>query len=339
MKRRSLLLLALLPLSGCMSLGRATHDETRLRGDVPAGLGRALAVRVDGAPDGETEGELLRALEREFTGQDLFDRVEPLAAGAAGPTGGSSGLWVTVLSASAEDVFDMIQLETAFVARYELEVELRDRAGAFVLGGHVSGVGADPVTDDEFLQGEKQTDVRLAALNDAAAKMSRALRAAAASRATKAMESLPKLTFPPGVGPIGVAVLGFDEDEGARRRRGGLLRDKLGQALRKLGAELEVTPEVDVARALEHEEPGSLFQITSYQLDGLVQRLPRVRLFVVGRLSLVGGKVATTIRVLDPTGTPVTEVSADAEGLGALPVVAVKLARRIAEWLGEHPPG
>ena len=334
--KRLIPVIIMLPaLLGCVTIDTATRDETRLKGEVPSGLGRTLAVRIDGGAP-ETQAGLIQALEREFVSQDLFDRVVQLdREEATARATGLSSLWVTLLGESSESVLDVWNFADAFVARYEIQIELRDEQGQLILQGHVSGIGADDVSDDDFVDADKQEDVRRAAQRDAATKVSRALRRAANARATKAMQNLYELRLSPGVGPVDVAVLGFDDEAAARRRRGGLLRQHMIQALSKLGPEISVFDDKRVQRALEREAPASLHGISSFELDRIAQQLPGPRYFVVGRVALLGGRVTAEVRLLDARGEELQAKQAVAEGLGAIPVVAVKLTRRLSEGLKE----
>lgn len=68
-------LLVLLLLAGCAgTLERATDDETQLKGKIPDQLGRELRIELIGAT-ADMQTNFLTALQAEFEGRDLFDRV------------------------------------------------------------------------------------------------------------------------------------------------------------------------------------------------------------------------------------------------------------------------
>jgi len=328
------LLAALLLLNGCTTLSSATRDETRLRGEVPTALGRVLEVQIEGV-EGADRLALMRALERELITGDLFDRVTEVPEQAEQLRAPVATLSVTLGEGSSRQLFDLWTLNDAFVARFELEIELHDDSGQSVIEGHITGVAADDVTDPEHLDPAKREDVRLAALQDAAMKMSRALRQAANARVNQAIESLTRITLAPGVGPVGLAVIGFDDDSGAQQRSGTLLAAHLTDALGRLGPELELTPVAEARRAIERASrlPERFSEVAPYELEELVLNLPKASLVVVGRMWRSGAQVSAQARLLDREGREVSSFEASAEGLGAMRIVAIKLAREIGAGL------
>src|SRR5690606_14926830 len=159
---------------------------TLLRGEVPTELGRILEVRLEGG-DEATQAGLVDALKRELVGRYLFDRVKQVPHDAPGRNAAASTLFVSVLSHELREVWDLFELQSGLAARVELGIELRDQLDAQVLDGHVTGVAADIVSDDEELaRPERREELRLAALHDASMKLSRALRRAALRRGHEA---------------------------------------------------------------------------------------------------------------------------------------------------------
>lgn len=334
-------LAALVLLAGCSSIQEAAEDRTRLTGTVPVGLGRILEVRVEGT-DERTARDLVGAVRTEFEGRDLFDRIEaappaPAEGGPAPARGHAARLELAVLDFRAGEVFDSWQIETGYVVRYDLSALLRDPSGGVVLEGTVTGVAVDAVSDTDLLEPARRDDMRVAALFDAASKLSRALRRAADDRARDARGGLARITLPPGTGPVQVAVLGFDDEVSARRPRGPVLAEHLAEALVGLGPDVAVVPREEVGRALEDEDT-KLADLEGARLAPITAKLS-ARLFVVGRVVSSGGRVSAEARVLDRQGKVLLVHSAAAEGLGALRVVAVELARAIGRSLVESPPG
>lgn len=328
---RACLTLTLLALAGCTTIDGARVDNTHLSGDVPTGLGRTVAIQLDGA-DEESAAALLSALEREFVTNDLFDTVLTADSGATDAT----RLRVNFLRASDEDLYDLLELQGAHAVRYELEIELRNAAGEMVLDGRVDGIGVDDVTDNEFLDTDKREDIKLSALHDAAMKVSRGLRQAANQRATKALLALPEIGLPAGVAPLEIAVLGFDDVSGATRRRGGIVTERLTEAIFRLGREFSVTPYSKTQRAVDQEDPTSFHGLKNYEIALIARHVP-ARLYVVGKVKMSGGDVSAEARVLDREGNLILTESASTNGLGALPVVAVELAEKIGVALQTAP--
>jgi hypothetical protein len=331
-----------LGLTGCGGLAAATRDSTALRGDIPAGLGRSLDVRAQ-VGDAALEQALLGALRHEFESRDLFDRVEVAPLDSRGGAHRAALLEVTLVSRTAEEVFDPFDLDSAWVERVELEIDLADASGQPVLTGHVTGVGVDAVSEPELLDELRRQDVSLSALHDAAMKLSRALRLVADQRARKALDALPTVRLPPGVGPLDVAILGFQDEESGRLPRGPLLAEHLAQSLERLGPDVGVLPADDVSRALrEARSTAQPWGLDATQIQGLARRLP-TRVFVGGKVSQVAGKVEVTARVMDRRGQPVGgelrgELRVEASGLGALRIAAADLARAIGEVVLANPP-
>lgn len=341
--------LALL-LAGCGGLAAATEDRTALRGDIPVGLGRRLDVTIedpqpvaDVAPTSTRSTWLLAALlaafRSELEARDLFDRVE---AAPAGPRNGARNarLLARVTERRGEAVFDAFELSSAWVERIELEVELRDESGRGVLAGHITGVGVDAVTDPEQLDPD---DVAVAALHDAAMKLSRALGLVADRRAKKALETLPTVRLPAGTGPLQVAILGFEDEASTRLPRGPALAEHLQAALEKLGPDVGVLPPEDVERALrEGNLRSQRASLDSDQVAALARLVPS-RVFISGRVVQVAGQVEVTARVQDRDGRPVGgelqgNLRVEQSGLGALRVAAVELARALGEAVLAAPP-
>ncbi|RMG09495.1 MAG: hypothetical protein D6731_19480 [Planctomycetota bacterium] len=334
MTRASLFALALL--CGCSAISAFERDATRLAGEVPSGLGRVVLVAVEGA-DEQLAADLLAALEREFTGHDLFDEVR---AASPGETEQAPRLFVTVLSAKDDEIYDLFLIKSAYGCRYEFEVELRSARGEPVLSGHVTAIGLDDVTEFEFLSPEKRRDVRLAAVEDGAMKISRGLRRAANQRAFDALRAMPEFGLPAGVAPLSLAVLGVDDPPGANRIRGREFADHLSEAMSYLGPDFDVLSRPDALRAVEREPPvHGFWALADYEAIRLGRHLPAVRVYVVGRLRLEDGRVEAQARVLDRKGKALLERSAVAEGLGALQLAAVALAERLGEALQSAPLG
>lgn len=323
---------------GCNSIGGAARDRTRLEGRVPAGLGRVLEVSILGtcAP---TTSDLLTALRVEFEGRDLFDRIE-LASAEPNTRRAASRLDLQLMSSEAGEVFDHWDITDGYVVRFDMRVSLRDPAGNTVLEGDVSGVAVDAVTDLDELPPERRDDMRVAALFDATGKLSRALRRAADTRAKDARDGLARITLPPGTGPVMIAVLGFDDEQTARRMRGPLLADHLAAALVDLGPDVAVLSRDEVERALDADTQARtpLFDAGQTRIEPIAREVV-ARLIVVGRVVSNGGRVNADVRVLDRTGKVLLTHQAVAEGLGALRIVAVELARAIGQSLVEAPPG
>lgn len=341
----------LLLLGGCTSIQDAAEDRTRLTGHVPVGLGRILEVDVNGGDEATTR-DLVGAVRTEFEGRDLFDRILAATEDAGGTSPRSvARLDLDITGHRAGEVFDSWQIETGYVVRYDMTALLRDPSGGVVLEGTVTGVAVDSVSDTDLLDDARKDDMRVAALYDAASKVSRALRRAAEDRARESREGLERISLPPGTGPVTLAVLGFDDELHARRPRGAVLADQLAEALVALGPDVAVIPGDEVVRALEEaglrlppRREGSaegvrpLANLDATGLSSLTTRLS-ARLFVVGRVSASSGRVTAEARVLDRAGKVLLTHPATADGLGALRVVAVDIARAIGKLLVESPPG
>jgi hypothetical protein len=323
---------------GCNSIDGAAADRTRLEGRVPAGLGRVLEVSIQGT-DAATTSDLVTALRSEFEGRDLFDRIE-VASAEPNTRRAASRLDLQLLSTEAGEIFDHWKITDGYVVRFDMRVSLHDPAGRTVLEGEVSGVAVDAVSDLDLLPPERRDDMRVAALFDATGKLSRALRRAADSRAKDARDGLARITLPPGVGPVQLAVLGFDDEKTARRMRGPLLADHLAAALIDLGPDVAVLTRDEVERALDADPQARtpLFDAGQTRIEPIAREVT-ARLLVVGRVVSNGGRVNADVRVLDRTGKVLLSHQAAAEGLGALRIVAVELARVIGQSLVEAPPG
>ncbi|MGE0710099.1 MAG: hypothetical protein AB7N76_31660 [Planctomycetota bacterium] len=327
MRRALAAALALACLSGCGSLSEATVDNTQLAGEVPTGLGRYLEVRVD-APGEALQRELREAVRREFVRGGLFERVRDLEPGAA-RSPQVSELRVAVEARHHEQLFDLFEWTDAYVERYELTIELRDERDKQVLRGHITGLGVDAVSEPVFVDDAKREDVRLSALHDAAMKMSRALRQAANARAAKAYESLPQVEL---ARPVGLALLGCDDDQSLRQLQSPVLLHHLRRAFPRLGKSYLLVAQTDLDAALE-EPVASFLDLPAHRLQPIAARLPQASLFLVGKVEAQAGEVRCTARVLDRKGAVVVTHEASASGLGALPVLAAKLARGIAQKL------
>ncbi len=325
--------------AGCRSIEGASVDRTRLAGRVPSGLGRILEVAIEGLDDEGTAADLLGALRTEFEGRDLFDRIEPAAPGLDGRRR-ASRLDLRLVASEKGEVFDSWKITEGYVVRFDMAVELRDPDEQTVLSGTVTGVAVDEISDLDELAPERRDDMRVAALYDAAGKLSRALRRSADDRARKARAELTKITLPPGTGPVGIAVIGFDDEEKARRLRGPHLTEHLAAALAELGPDVAVLSRDEVARALDADPRARtpVHDMNQGRLDPIARECS-ARLFVVGSVVTAGGRARAEIRVLDRAGKLVLAHEASAEGLGALRVVAYELAQALGQALVASPPG
>jgi hypothetical protein len=320
---------------GCTTIDGETEDHTRLWGEVPTGLGRYLEVRLAEVDDESLQRDLLSAVRREFVRGGLFERVRYLRNDQPGSPLASE-LRIALLSRSHEQIFDLFEWDDAYIERYELAIELLDDGDKKVLGGHITGLGVDAVSDPEFVAKPKQEDVRLAALHDAAMKMSRALRQAANARAAKALETLPQIALGR---PVAIAILGLDDDESARSRQGPVLVHHMRRCFPRLGKSFLLLPQEEIDLGLERAPVPVFLEIPSYRLEKVAAQLTLAGLFLVGKIEAQAGAVKAVIRAIDRTGTEVAKYEASAEGLGALPVVAAKLARGIAKRLQELEQG
>jgi hypothetical protein len=132
--------------------------------------------------------------------------------------------------------------------------------------------------------------------------------------------------------PLKLSVLGFDDAANAYRLRGTLLTDLMTDTMIRLGADFDVTPYQRTQRAVDREPPKGFFEIADYEVTLIGQHLTS-RVFVVGQVEIVGGRVKAKARLLNRKGKELGTAEAEAEGLGALPVVAVLLANALGERL------
>jgi hypothetical protein len=322
-------------LAGCTTIGQATADRTSLAGEVPDRLGRILEVQVAGEGDAELHAALREAIKAEFESRDLFDHV--IAAVDSGAVAGrqASRLDVVVERVAEEELFDLLEFQGGFVVRYELEVFLRDSGGRLALEGHVSGIGEDTVTDTDVLDDATRADVRTTAMHDAGMKISRGLRLTADARASEAFDALERITLAPGVGPLDIAVLGFDES--SRRRRGPLMAGQVARGLQLLGPDLRVTPPEDILRAMEKLPRSAFMELGPRQLEAIAKDLP-ARVFVMGELEFTGEHVRARAKVCDREGKVLQEHELRDTGLGALRVLAARLAHDVGDALVASPP-
>lgn len=321
-----------LVVSGCSTFAVATKDSTRLRGEVPTGLGRILEVRAEGG-DAWTRRALQDAVRREFVSRDLFDRVKVVDPGSLVHNPAASTLWVTVLESElTPELIDLFEMDQANTCRYELEIDLRDQADRDVIYGHVTGVSFDTVTEGH-LQGDRPVDLRIAALHDAAMKMSRALRHAATSRGAKALDRLPRVRLASGVGPVPVVTLGLDDPTG--ERLGDDLSDLVQLALRRLGPEVDPVPRSEIEEGLRRlKSPiDSYWDVAAFELEEVRREVGRGDVYVIGRVRVASDRIVATVRILETDGTELAREEVSAVGLGALRVVAAKIARLVATSL------
>ncbi|MBL4846448.1 MAG: hypothetical protein JKY65_13045 [Planctomycetes bacterium] len=328
--RPLLALLGSLILAGCGSIDAATTDHTRLWGEVPTGLGRILEVRVDEVEDDQLREDILEAVRREFVRGGLFDRVRPVFTDRP-VSPGTSELRIAFAGASSEELFDLFEFEDALVSRYELSIELLDEQNKQILGGHITGLGVDVITEHDHLTDAKREDVRLASLDDAAMKMSRALRHAANTRAHKVYEVLPRIDIP---GAVGIAVLGFDDSEDSARLHGLALNYQVRRLFPRLGPAWLIVKDEDVTDAMIRAEiTERLFDLSPYRVEKLASFLPAASMLLVGKVEIRPEGMFVTGRLLDRSGKPIVKHEVHASGLGALPVAAAKLCRGLAEKL------
>jgi hypothetical protein len=330
---RLLPLLLIAPLlAGCAVSKTSRRDTTQLEGDVPTGLGRALYVQLVKAMPREREA-LMATLEREFVRGDLFDAVAEVGEGD--DLVPSARLRLVVEDLEDRSEFDTIYFVDVYWVRLRLGVELKDADGKVVLSGHVDGIGVDDVSEDEFVDGPKRADVRLAAVHDAVQKISHGLRRAAFNRQTAALKALPEIGLPAGMAPLSVAVLGFDDAPNAFRLRGARMADLLTDTLIRLGSDFDVTAHDRAQRAVRREPPkGGFFEIKDYAITQIGQHLT-ARVFVVGQVLLEGGRVTARAKLITRGGIQVASAEASADGVGAMAVVAVDLAHKLGVALQE----
>lgn len=339
MGRRSASLLAallaqVLVLGGCTSVAEASKDDTNLVGDVPASLGPRVALRIT-AEAADVTSALAIAIEDELLGRELFERVDTVAPLRS--TSGSARLDIEVTRVFQDEVFDAWTIDTVFVSRIDLDVALRDAGGKLILHGRVTGLGIDPVTESDQLDDERRADEKLAAFHDAAAKVSRRLRRAAAERARDAAGDVKPIRLPRGVGPVAVAVIGFDDKLEARRLRGPELTEALTGTLGLLGTDVRVLPREDLLRALEDDLPKTGLRGKPHLVKSVAARCDAA-LFLVGSVETTAGRVSATVDVVDRDGKTAFTRSAGAEGLGALGVIAAELAKGVGAGLLERSP-
>ena len=316
--------------SGCGSLQAATKDHTHLWGEVPTGLGRILEVRVGEVKDERLRADLLEAVRREFVRGGLFERVRPIYEDGPGALGASE-LRIALAGSQSVELFDLFEFEDALVSRYELSIELLDEERRQVLGGHITGLGVDEVTDHEFLNDAKREDVRLASLDDAAMKMSRALRQAANTRASKVLQSLPRIDIGR---TVGIAVLGFDDPSDATRLKGQGLGYQVRRIFPRLGPDYLVVKDEDVIDAMIRAElKENLFDLSPYRVEAVAAFLPGASLLLLGKVETRSDGLFVTGRLVDRRGVALVTHEVSASGLGSLPVAAAKLCRGLAEKL------
>lgn len=344
----ALLLLALA--AGCTNFKDTIHDRTELAGPGRGDLGRELEVSVAGAKD-PLPDEIVEAVAADLENGDLFDEVHAASGTAPVASGASTArLDIAVQSESAEVVHDFWRQRDGFVARYELTCALIDRTGQTVVSGPVSGIGYDDVTDPDHLTETKKGEIRAAARRDAALKVGRFLRRAAEAKADEALKAIEKVHLPPGVGPVRVATIGFDDDPAARRRRGSQLTRALAGALQKLGPDFEIVSPEEVEQELGADptsRPSSYEKLKTGELDRMVPRLG-MRLYVVGKVSADGNRIEATawikgVQNVLVNGAPVEPpaigtATGAAEGPGALSLVAVALAKQLGAAVKANPP-
>jgi hypothetical protein len=362
--RWTLVGLAALALAGCTNFQDRIHDPSKVEGPALGDLGRRLVVVTDGMAKAGNESELsvqfVEAFKAELEGSDLFDEVvtasgEPAPVGSGGPT----HLDVTLVSEDHGILHDFWRQRDGYYERYDLTTRLTDRKGTIVLEGDVSGIGYDDRFDcgplaafgigwfgnrdrtPESLSDDKVEDIRAAARRDAVQKIARALRNASSEQARGALKELKPIHLPAGVGPLPVAVLGFDDDPAARHRRGVALARATAGALQRLGPDFAVVSQDEVENELGVDptsRPRSFEKIRTEELDRLVPRLG-ARLYLVGRVSADGNRVEAIAWFkntrLQDVGEPARAVC---EGPGALSLVAVELARKLGDTVEKHPP-
>ncbi|MEZ6184594.1 MAG: hypothetical protein R3F62_06225 [Planctomycetota bacterium] len=319
-----------LGLAGCAgTLERATRDATVLAGQIPQQLGRELRVELEGA-DAATRDVFLAALRTEFEGRDLFDRVRL----GQGKTTADATLSISLVEREEDELFDLWEFTDAYVVRYELEVELVDPQRNQVLSGHISGIGADSVSDDDDFDDEARRDVDLAAVSDAATKLSRNLRLAADRRGRAALDELPEVLLPPGEGPVSIAVL---EVEAEDPRAAVDQRARLAVALAQLGTDFFLVPGPAIDRALEDAGGGTPgVEVDADKLAEVARRL-RARYLVRARVRRGAERVEVQAELLDRDGTLLKRTRSDARGLGAPQVAACHVAQTLGrEILAIH---
>jgi len=333
---------ALALLAGCTNFQERIVDRTALEGPAKGDLGRELDVRVTGADD-NTAAELVDAVKAELESGDLFDDVvagrgtAPVASGMS-----TARLELELRATDAAVVNDFWRQRDGYVARYELGCTLTDRTGHPILTGPVTGLGFDDATDPDHLSEAKKGEIRAAARRDAALKIGRVLRRAADARADAALAAIERVHLPPGVGPVRIAAIGFDDDPAARRRHGSQLTRALAAALQRLGPDFDIVSMEEVEQELGSDptsRPASYENLKTAELDRMVPRLG-MRLYVTGRLSADGDRIEA-VATIRPTALEAKELgtaSAHAEGPGALALVAVELAKQLGAAVKAHPP-
>lgn len=302
---------------------------------MPASLGPRVVLHITSSEAADVTSALAVAIEEELLGRELFERVDTVAALRS--TSGSARLDLEVVKVFQDEVFDAWTIDTVFVSRIDLDIALRDAGGKLILHGRVTGLGVDPVTESEDLHAERRTDEKLAAFHDAAAKVSRRLRRAAADRARAAAEEVKPVRLPRGVGPVAVAVLGFDDKEEARRLRGPELTQALTSTLGRLGTDVRVVPREEVLRAFDGPPPSGYRRGKEHLVKSVAAGCDAA-LFIVGSVETTSGRVSAAVDVVDRDGKTAFTRTAGAEGLGALGVIAAELAKGVGAGLLERAP-
>ena len=265
-----------------------------------------------------------------FEARDLFDHVERGEGEASVAGRRVSRLAVGLEEREEEEFFTVWDWEDAYMVRYELGVELVAETGEVVLSGHVSGVAVDTVSDLGVFDRTRREDVRLAAQQDAAMKVSRALREAAGSRGAVALARVEPVVRPEGAGPVVVAVLGFDDAESSRLRRGQALSGRLVRGLDRMAPGMDVIEERVVRRALEGVEGNRYMELGGKGVQQVAPGVARATWFVAGRVERGGGRLTAEMVVWDRGGEEVGRARVVTEGLGALEVCAARLVGELA---------
>jgi hypothetical protein len=353
-----LLALSVALLAGCTNFDDQVKDESKLEGPARGDLGRRLVVQIDGTT-AELAERFSDGVKAELEGGDLFDEVAVADSAPLNSTSVSARLDLTLISESHGILHDFWRQRDGYYERYELACSLTERGGKKVLEGQIDGIGYDDKFDcgplaaigfgwfgnpdriPESLSEDKKEDIRTAARRDAVQKVARSLQAAANEKARDALKALVAVHLPPGVGPLPIAVLGFDDDPAARHRRGVPLARAVASDLQHLGPDFAVVSQDEVEQEVGADpssRPKSFQKIRSDELDRLVPRLG-ARLYVLGTVSADGNRVEATAWVktsrLETVGEPARAV---AEGPGALARVAVDLAQKLGTEVEKHPP-
>ncbi len=338
----ALLIFALALGAGCTNFKHEVRDETALSGPAKGDLGRELEVRIDGADDALVS-QFMEAMKADLELGDLFDEVEPARSTAPVGSHSRAARHVPALHGSRAAVVPYFgRQRDGYVARYELTCSLTDRAGTEVVAGSVTGIGFDDATDPDRLKESKKGEIRAAARRDAALKIGRFLRRAAEEKANEALKAIEKVRLPPGVGPIRVAVIGFDDDPAARRRRGPQMTRALALALQRLGPDFDIVSPEEVEQELGSDpmsRPPSYEKIREEHLGRMIPRLG-MRLYVAGRVSADGNRIeaSSSIRPTRAEAEAIGSASGAAEGPGALSLVAIEMAKQLGAAVKAKPP-